>query len=232
MTSKLMDKENTSGLLHSAKVFKIDKANQFNVDSDNDVKFGTVKQSTTPKIWLDKQQIIRAKLGLTNKQRRALGDVINTTTKATPIKNEAGKLDAQKSTPNVNKREKLNIKSNLNFNNLPHENDLEEPERFIGSKYDSFDDLFESGKLSELFLNKNIKHKPSMPICQTSYSNMNDEFIKIDTKLSKETLKYNKKRIKKMESDDLMQNFDMNMIMQSLSTINEDNLPAPPSLDF
>jgi len=227
-----MDKENTSGLLHSAKVFKVDKTNQLNGDLDNDVKFCTVKQSTTPKIWLDKQQIIRAKLGLTNKQRRALGDVINTTTKATPIKNESGKMEPQKSTPNVNKREKVNIKGNLNFNNLPIENDLEEPERFIGSKYDTFDDLFDSGKLSELFLNKNVKHKPSMPISQTSYSNMNDDFIKIDAKLSKETLKYNKRRIKKMESDDMMQDFDMNVIMQSLSAIKEDILPAPPSLDF
>lgn len=230
MTSKLIDKENTSGLLHSTKVFKLnDKINHVNADSDNDMKFCTVKQSTTPKIWLDKQQIIRAKLGLTNKQRRALGDVINTTTKATPIKNETGKLDAQKSTPNVNKKKELNIKSNLNFNNLPNENDLEEPERFIGSKYDTFDDLFESGKLSELFLNKNIKHKPSMPLCQTSYTNMNDEFIKIDTQSSKDTLKYHKKRIKKLESDE---NFDMNVIMQSLSAINQDSLPTPPTLDF
>ncbi len=224
-----MDKENTSGLLTSAKTFKLEKTSHVNVDSDNEMKYCTVKQNTTPRIWLDKQQIIRTKLGLTSKQRRALGDVINTTTKATPIKSELGKLDAQKSTPNVNKREKLNIKSNLNFNNLPNENDLEEPERFIGTKYDTFDDLFESGRLSELFLNKNVKHKPCMPLSQTSYSNMNDEFIKIDTKLSKETLKFHKKKIRKLESEE---NFDMDAIMQSLSTINEDTLPAPPTLDF
>jgi hypothetical protein len=104
--------------------------------------------------------------GERHQRRRALGDLLNTGGKSTAAV-AAAAANRQKSTgmtPKLDRAPTLKMPK-LCITKEPVVEQLnEEPvERFIGSKYDSFDDLFPDGRLSELFMQKNVRFVANMP---------------------------------------------------------------------
>lgn len=162
MSSKvidLMDKENSGGMFLLNQKMSMSSSNS----SSNGRSFGELAKNrdiksshlTTPKLNCEKIANQKHHSLVQSKQRKALGDVFNTTANnkqifATPIDQKS------QSTPGKSFKLKLNLKNDL----TGVEN---EPVERCHVYADQFDDLFENGKISDLFLNKNVNFIPSMP---------------------------------------------------------------------
>lgn len=164
MSSKAIDKENTTNFtsLTGTKSFGLVNTKSFINNQNNGERL-----SYTPVLSLEKKALINNVKELTNtvgKPRRALGDVLNTTSNRhkstgvgiTPKFDRTQKADSTPSRDKVVKSfSKLKLNESQMITNEKKETQEEEyppVERFIGSKYDNFDDLFNDGRLSELFL--------------------------------------------------------------------------------
>jgi hypothetical protein len=168
MTSKVLDKENstTFGALSNSKGLGLGNAKSFGFANANQL-LKSEKTHSTPVISLEKKALINNAKELVNTagRRRALGDVLNT---APNRQNSMGvgvtpKVDRTFHIENTPSSKLANSFSKMKLNELQQQacvgkkeaqEEVEVPpaERFIGSKYDNFDDLFNDGRLSELFL--------------------------------------------------------------------------------
>lgn len=161
-TTLLNNKENSSEIFLSKSSVKLNAS----INGKHDKMNGDMNRSTglvTPKVF--DRTIINAKNENTiGKHRRALGDLMNTAPRqsmgvyATP---KSDKFLAEKTPCISSKKVELNGKKNQagiesamrSLNITEQENDAP-VERFIGSKYDNFDDMFPDGRLSEDIMNK------------------------------------------------------------------------------
>ncbi|CAF0840463.1 unnamed protein product [Brachionus calyciflorus] len=229
MTSKAIDKENSSlfGNLSksTAKSLGFQNANHQNLK----------EKHSTPVISLEKKTLINNAKELANtvgKQRRALGDVLNTA----PNRQKTLGLGI---TPKINR--KINIENtpsdqkkfaNLNLNDFQNlqnvqcvkkesqqDEELPPVENFIGSKYDNFDDIFSDGRLSEILLAQdnvtfgaNLNHRSGYFYEQEEKIQIDEDdndFIEMELKKVKKSLKkmHKNTELKTMEIeslDDLM----------------------------
>jgi len=178
MASKLMvlDKENAGGLFHAG---KLNPANNGVTKSAlSNVK---CSQLSTPKpTSCESISHQTSQSGVPLKQRRALGDVFNTTTSnkqvnATPTaqkclnltKTPSSNLKSTLAGKKVSSQAKISLK--MESSNVHHEMP---PVEHCHIYTDTFDDLFENGKMSHLFLNQNVNFIPSLP---TGNSNLKHE---------------------------------------------------------
>ena len=124
---------------------------------------------------------------LTKTGRKALGDVLNTTTRkslalgVTPKLGKDLNVNTPSSQSHVSKIQKNQVREpsvNAKTENYA-EVDFNAPiDPCSGSKYDSFADLFEDGKLSDLFLGKNVSFIPQMPTGCINSSDFKEDMLK------------------------------------------------------
>lgn len=172
MTSKAIDKENSSTTAFGS----LTNAKSLGLGNAKTLAFQAIKSertNSTPVVSLEKNTLISNSKECTNtagKQRRALGDVLNTATQnrqkvglgITPKVDRTLQCDNTPSGPSKVAKSFSKLKLS-EFQQQQQqgvacgksqEDDTELPpaERFIGSKYDNFDDLFSDGRLSGVFL--------------------------------------------------------------------------------
>lgn len=239
MSSKTIDKENSAGLFISQKGLGLGKSLACNNINGVGIKNEKLisqnvninsKTNSTPVICMDKksQEITNT----ASKQRRALGDVLNTTNRQKSIGLGLGVTPKVSRTLNVDCTP-LGLQSSLRGNSsknklsemqqfdkqplngtslkkdVTEEEELPPVERFIGSKYDSFNDLFDDGKLSELFLSSNSSFYSNLNQRGSSHSHdLDNERLNVvpvdeDDVLERE-LKRMKKSLKKMGKKEMI----------------------------
>jgi len=171
MSSKLMvmDKENAGGI----SMFHTGKLNPANISVTKTVlsNIKCTQQLSTPKLASCERisSLQTSQPGILSKQRRALGDVFNTTSSkhvnATPTTQKC--LNFVK-TPSSNVKLGSNgrkasgqVKSSLKMENSSVHDLLPVEQCHIYT--DTFDDLFENGKMSHLFLNQNVNFIARLP---------------------------------------------------------------------
>lgn len=159
-------------------------------------------------------------------KRRALGDVINTTKNHSKSTNLVGltpnssklndisktkclqKYDSIKKPVNETPLKKMLLNEQVNAN----EDDYPEIENFYPAPMDTFNDLFEDGKLSSLFLKPSVPLIPFMPSSNIDRLMNDDKFHQLDQVADHEWNKYvknmDKTLKKKMKSNDTNNRFD------------------------
>ncbi|RNA02487.1 hypothetical protein BpHYR1_029646 [Brachionus plicatilis] len=232
MTSKAIDKENSATFtgLSGAKAFGLSSTKSF-VNS----QIKSERLSSTPVPSLEKKALLNNVKELPNtvgKPRRALGDVLNTTSNRT--KPKGGRTLDVNSTPSGTKITKSFSKLKLNETQQStcakteaHEEEYPPVERFIGSKFDNFDDLFNDGRLSEFFL------APSNAVFTTNlnqrghcYEADMEEKISIDDgehDLFEMELKRVKKSLKNMEKKAELKSMEIECLESLMPKIWEDS---------
>jgi len=163
MSSTLLNnKENSSEIFLNKSSVKLNASNTGKHDKVN----GDMNRSmglATPKVF-DRTLINSKNENTIGKHRRALGDLMNTAPRqssgvyATP---KCEKFLAEKTPCFSSKKGDLNGKKNhagiesaMRSLNITEQENEAPVERFIGSKYDNFDDMFPDGRLSEDIMNK------------------------------------------------------------------------------
>lgn len=241
MTSKAIDKENSTNFtsLTGTKSLGLGIAKSF---VNNQIK--GERLSFTPVLSLEKKALINNVKELTNtvgKPRRALGDVLNTTSNRhksigvgiTPKFDRKLKADC---TPSKDKVVKSFSKLKLNESQVTtnekkeiQEEDYPPVERFIGSKYDNFDDLFNDGRLSELFLapsnavfNTNLNQRKFFDQAELEEKIMIDDF-EDENDLFEIELKKVKKSLKKMEKKAELKTMNIESLEDLMPKIWEDS---------
>ena len=216
MSTAEIDKENPSALYGSTKGhlklsnLKSDKASSTQIGVDLIGHKPNVL--STPKVLLEKQLNTQ---NLTKTGRKALGDVLNTTTKkslamgATPKMNKI--LPAElNNTAKCGKNHAKEANLSSKAAEISSEQEYGPVDPFVGSKYDNFGDLFEEGKLSDLFLGKSVSFFPQMPNGSVDPSQFKDELADLNL-MSDKKWKHQLKRLGKnqrrnsMQLDDLLQ---------------------------
>lgn len=226
MSTSLLDKENSSGIFHT--------------HASGPRKFGdSLGGSGTNKVYSTPQQKLKADLNLghqpksihklkenaNTEKRRALGDLLNTTKSsnrqslvfncATPKSN----LGNSYGTP-INKCmkkltndfERQSISSNKKSEREAEPENYPPVEKCF-PQVDTFQDLFEDGKLSDLFLNKNVTYVPRLPSSSGRIGEEVEEFhdfdIYTDKSFDKEVKQMNKsiKNQQKQENTDCLEKY-------------------------
>lgn len=178
MSSNLIDKENSSTVGFGSKAY----AKPFPVKSENSTASANKINSTPCQQTPFKNDHLINTKELTNtagKTRKALGDLMNTALRSKAGVTQMGvtpkfdrKLNLNFHTPQLKGTPKLSTAPNkLQTNNVDvpklasaSDADLEPIEHCNTYKYDSFDDLFEEGRLTDLFLkNKNVTFVSRLP---------------------------------------------------------------------
>jgi len=159
----VLDKENAGGLFHSGKLNSASSGVGGGVTKTVLSNVKCSQQLSTPKLT--------SQPGVFSKQRRALGDVFNTTSSkhvnATPTTQKCLNLintpsSNVKSGPNGKKQPTSQVKTSLKMENL-NVHDAMPPVEQCHVYMDTFEDLFENGKMSHLFLNQNVNYIPRLP---------------------------------------------------------------------
>lgn len=235
MTSKAIDKENSTAFssLSGTKSFGLANTKSF---VNNQIK--SERLSSTPVLSLEKKALINNAKELVNtagKPRRALGDVLNTTSNR--HKSSIGITPTKKveNTPSGAKVTKFFSKLKINeaqqtqcAKKDAQEEDFPPVERFVGSKFDNFDDLFSDGRLSELILApSNTNFTTSLNRRGFSYDSDIEEKIMIDDEdendLFEMELKKVRKSLKKMEKQTELKKMDMECLDDLMPKIWEDS---------
>jgi hypothetical protein len=125
------------------------------------------------------QQSASNEASISLKQRRALGDVINTTTSQTRQSNGHGFVNTPKTNSNLaNKSLRPTSSVCLGVSGAGESNELPPIESFPVPYPDTFNDLFNEGRLSELLMPSspglNFKYIPSLP--SSTLCNAQDSF--------------------------------------------------------
>lgn len=199
MSSSLVDKENTNGLFHS----HTSGTRKFGDQVGSNLK--KTSQYSTPQHKLKTTHKLKENIGsIKTEKRRALGDLLNTTSNrqslglsATPKGNsQCPKLG----TPLKKSIKKLTNdfekQSSIAKNELIEQENYPPVEKCI-PQTDSFNDLFEDGKLSDIFLNKKMKYIPRLPSCNGRIDESGERIsfdfnVYNDRKLEKELKQMNK----------------------------------------
>jgi hypothetical protein len=207
MSSNLLNKENSANIFvpRSHSKGSLSVANGVFKDANNLPTNVNRANGGTPKMTECKVNELKdTATNTASKSRRALGDLLNTTNKVSKTGGVVqigftpkGDRVSSSFTPLQN----VKTKPKCVNNEMPklaaavsNEMDTTEPpERFIGNKYDSFDDLFEEGRLTDSFLNKKITFVGNLP---------NGGHVQADD------------RIKPMEVDENLSVRQMNKIMK------------------
>lgn len=152
-----LDKENTTGSTTTSGKSKLTESNA----CASSATVPTASAQTTSNLVATPKNNATNKLlmtGNTTGKRRALGDVANTTNWQAPslmmgITPKVDRTVLARQLANESIKPSSIIKKLVMPKNVEDAADLEPVERFIGSKCDTFDDLFPEGRLSEMLLN-------------------------------------------------------------------------------
>jgi len=230
MSTSIIDKENSAGLYHA--------------QHTNSRKFGdSIGGSSFNKIYSTPQHKLKSNINLdlksnsihklkenNNEKRRALGDLLNTT------KSNRQSL-VNFNTPKSNLlQQKFNTPSNKCIKKLTRdferqslgselksEREIEQEnypavEKLI-KNVDTFDDLFEDGKISDILTNKNVTYVPRLPSAGASFGEEIEIFkdfeIYTDKKFESEIKEVNKS-IKNQLKKEKNEFFDIHHEMPSL----------------
>jgi hypothetical protein len=173
-------------------------------------------------------------------KRRALGDVLNTTKTHPKSINLVGstpnskpndisknkslqKFDSTKKQINCTPLKKMILNEQANVN----EEDYPEVETFHPAPMDTYNDLFEDGKLSSLFLKPSVPIIPYMPSSNINQLMNDDKFHQIDQIADNEWHKY----IKNMDKT-LKKKIKSNSSCNRLDELKEVELPSLDDLAF
>ena len=225
MATVELDKENPSLIFGGgAKVFK---ANQQSTELAILNSHSKQNLLCTPKVKFNKQPGVHT---ITKTARKALGDVINTTTRkslALGVTPKANKII--QNTQSI-QNSAIKVLYNKEDSKIVEEQQLPPVESFIGAKFDNFDDLFSEGKLSTIFSKRNLSFYPQLPNGENNSSNLKSEMnvtFNFEDKKGKNQIKrLNKTLAKKCvkcpaKVEDLLQDQP-----------NEDNFVPPPQLEI
>lgn len=201
MSTSIIDKENSTGLYHA----HTNSSRKFG-DSLGGINFNKSGLST-PQHKLKTN--LKLKEGSKTEKRRALGDLLNTTKAtnrqslvfnncATPKSN----LNSKFGTPISKCMKKLtedfskqSLGPSLKSNREIEQENYPPVENCIPSVPDTFQDLFEDGKISEIFLDNNMKFMPRLPnnnAIDKVIDTFNDFDIYTDKSFDDEVKKMNK----------------------------------------
>lgn len=254
MSTNIIDKENSAGLFHAHTT----NPRKFG-DSIGGSNFTKTSLLSTPQhklkssfnLDLKSKSIHKLKDGNATEKRRALGDLLNTTkstnrqslvfNSATPKSNS---ISSKLSTP-INKCmkqltndfERQSIGSAMKSDREIEQENYDPVEKCI-PQIDTFDNLFEDGKLSELFLNKNITCVPRLPTTSGRIGEEDvDEFhgfnIYTDKSWDKEIKQMNKsiKAQQKKENNDCLDNFQEMPVLDLPPILEDFDLSSDSFLD-
>jgi len=207
MSTSLVDKENTSGVFHNHGGSSRKFGDSLGGSGFNKV-YSTPqhKLKSNTNLDLKSKSIHKLKENTNTEKRRALGDLLNTTKAsnrqslifncATPKSN----LGNSYGTP-INKCmkkltndfDKQSMSSKKKAEREVEQENLPPVEKRI-EQIDTFDDLFEDGKLSDFFLKQNVKYLPRLPqgVGKIEPDKFHDFEIYTDRSFRKEVNKMNR----------------------------------------
>lgn len=247
MSTSIIDKENSAGL--------------FQVHSTNPRKFGdslggagfnkiysTPQQKTHKSNWDVLRSKSIQKTGTTEK-RRALGDLLNTAKNRQSLNfntntPKANLLNPKTTTPANKSIKKLTAdfeRQSIGSSVRPETREDTEnypPVEKCVPQIDEFNDLFEeTGKLSEFFLNKNVKYVPRLPTgngrMEQEIDSFHDFSIYTDKSFDNEVKSMNKsiKTIQKKENSDCLENLQEMPVLDLPPILEDFDLTLDDSFD-
>lgn len=226
MSFVMVDKENASELYHT------------NAGSGNR-KFGDAvkvsQQMSTP------QHKLKLKLQTNTEKRRALGDLINTSRHSQMLPNcvtPKGNLSAKYGSPVTGKsikkltrdfeRHSIGLVSATKTEQVVEEQQQSYPpvEKCV-PQVDTFSDLFEVGKISDIFVGKNITYVPRLPAGKMNDSEDVEKFHGFEIYTDKKWEKDMKEMKKSMKSQQKKENEECLELYQEMPEF----LDLPPILE-
>jgi hypothetical protein len=203
MSTSIVDKENSTGLYHAHTNSSRKFGDSLGGANFNKAGFATPQHKLHTNLKLQE--------GSKTEKRRALGDLLNTT-KATNRQSLAfnncatpkSSLKLKFGTPKIDSMKKLtddfskqSLGSSLKSNrNIDQESNYPPVEHCIPSGPDTFQDLFEDGKISDIFLDNNMTFVPRLPANCIAIDKVSDVFndfeIFMDKGFDDEVKKMNK----------------------------------------
>ena len=218
MASVKLDKENPSRVIGGSGLGgKVLKANSQLTELATFTKTNVL---STPKSRFENQSDAQ---NITKTTRKALGDVINTTTKKSLAMGITPKTNKIKSFQNS----AIKVLYNKEDTKTRDEQLLPPVEAFIGTKFDNFDDLFSEGKLSNMLHSRNVSFNPQLPNSEKFSSHLMDAVnLNFENRKEKNKMKRLNKTLLKNHSRSSTKTEDL---LQDQP--HDDSLAPPPQLE-
>lgn len=246
MSSSVIDKENSTGLFQA----HVTNQRKFG-DSLGGNTFNKVYSTPQQKVHKSSWDLLKSKSiqRTGTEKRRALGDLLNTTKTGnrqslnfncnTP---KANLINSKIGTPSNKCIKKLTSDFERQSIGLPLKSETREaeiesypPVEKCIHQNDNFTDLFEeTGKLSEIFLNKNLTYVPRMPTGKAVVVDSFHEFdIYTDKTFEKEVKEMNKsiKTIQKQEKSECLDNLQELPVLELPPILEDFDLTLDDSFD-
>lgn len=175
MSSSMVDKENSSGHIHAGGSRKFGDSLLGNGNLLKSNHLSTPQHKLKSNILLDMKSKTIQKSVTGNEKRRALGDLLNTSKVNRQLAPNFGTpkiktdLTTKYGTPKIVSMKKLSNdfeKQSITSSQLKHDQADQEnypPVEKCYKQTDNFNDLFEDGKISDIFLNKKVTYVPRLP---------------------------------------------------------------------
>lgn len=234
MSSSMVDKENSNGHIHVGGSRKFGDPLHGNGSLFKANHLSTPQHKLKSNIFNEMKSKTIQKSVNGNEKRRALGDLLNTSKANRQLAPSFGTpkiktdLSLKYGTPKNTSMKKLSNdfeKQTLSSTHIKYDQADQEnypPVEKCIKQIDTFNDLFEDGKLSDIFLNKKVTYVPRLPSGGPKLPKNDDVFHEI-------TIYSDKKWNKKMREDN--RTFKKEQKKENLNFLEFQELPELPELE-